>query len=725
LKSFHQIILEEYFEPTIGKAIRVMLALVLPLIWGMLTGHMTPAVWIAISAQVLSSVNVRGSYPLKLLVLSGAVAACAVAAALGTLAGAWWAVAALLMAALAFIGGFVRQSGDHGPGITLAVLLLYLLTLDSPGGFRAAGDLFLWVLEGGLLALLSTLANWAFTPFDPFRRSIAMTWKTLAEWLHLLSRHLRETGEGRYLRELDEKELALRAELNDSMETLSRRQAIAHARQNRYAYRLVELRRLASLAGGALSSLRVTAEQILREQDFPDKLFQYALENMRIVAQRLGICIVTNKAEDAYGARIAVERLKQNLSVLYPALQTAPLASAAPQLRVQLDDMVGLFEEALALLEKSAAGKGTMTFFLQNFLTGMTIPQRIPMVRFEFSPRSFVFRFSVRLALGMGLGIAVYKYFQIPHGYWIAMTTMIVLQPEFGATMTKAFNRMKGTVLGVIAGSLIFLLALPLPVNVAIVVVCTFFMTYFVQRNYAVAAFFITVMVIALFHLLEPVTWQLGIIRLVNTLAGCGVAMLGGYAFWPLWERFRFPALMARALAANRAYLTLILDTLARGGKITFDEFIRFRREAEMTNNNAFVCLRRMENEPRPEKKDLEQFFIITGHNIRLTRLINALNQHMRDAPRPVRLPEAAAFEALARGMLSDMAEAMAKGPGAAPRRPAEALAAEVKPILGAAAGAEEVSRDLLERIAREAIGMYHFVREFSLSRPLPAPQAG
>src|SRR5690348_3168242 len=277
-----------------------------------------------------------------------------------------------------------------------------------------------------------------------FRRSIALTWKTLAEWLHVLSGSLNAPAEAGSLRELDEKELALRAELNQSMETLSRQQAIAHARQNRYSYRLVELRRLASLAGNALSSLRAVAGTGARGKDFPDKMFQYALENMRIAAQRTGICIVTNKAEDVYAARMAVERVKQNLEVLYPALQHSAPAPGGDQLRLLLDDLKGYFEEALALLEKSVAGRGKMTFFLQNFFTGMTIPQRIPLVRFEFSSRSFVFRFSLRLALGMGLGIAIYKYFHLPHGYWIAMTTMIVLQPEFGATITKAFNRIKG-----------------------------------------------------------------------------------------------------------------------------------------------------------------------------------------------------------------------------------------------------------------------------------------
>src|SRR5690348_4492372 len=300
MKSFRQIVLDEYFEPSAGKALRVTLAFILPLIWGMLTGNMEPAVWIAITAQILSNVKIRGAYPLKLLILSGAVLACAVCAALGTLAGGNWLVATLLMMALAFPGGFVRQSGDHGPGITVGVLLLYLLSLDHPGNMILAGKMFLWVLAGGVLALLFTLLAWAFVPFSPFRRSIALTWKALSDWLGAFSLQADTGSMQGPVNELDEKELFFRGELNNSMETLSRRQALSHARQNRFSYQLVELRRIASFAGNVISSLRVLMDTAAKNEQFPAKLFHFLLENMAQVTHRISLSIITHRPEDIY-----------------------------------------------------------------------------------------------------------------------------------------------------------------------------------------------------------------------------------------------------------------------------------------------------------------------------------------------------------------------------------------------------------------------------------------
>lgn len=653
MKSIHQIVLDEYFEPAAGRGVRVTLAFVLPLIWGMVTHHMAPAVWISITAQILSNITIQGSYPLKLLILGGAVVACAVCGALGTLAGHHWLTAAFLMGALAFLGGFVRQSGNYGPGITVGVLLLYLLALDHPGNSALAGEMFMWILIGGVLALLFTLLAWAFVPFSPFRRSIALTWKALADWLDAFEEACEAVSPDRNpVTLLDEKELLLRNELNSSMELLSRKQALAHARQNRYSFRLVELRRMASEAGNSVSSLQAFDESARHYAGFPEELFHNMITNLAQAARRIALSIITHRAEDIYAARLSIKKNKQSIALWQKETERRSLTTLLSPISESLNKLISIFEEAQTLIEKAIPSKGNMTFFLRNLLTGATIPQQVPWVRFEFSFRSFTFRFALRLALGMGISVAVYKFFHIPHGYWIAMTVMIVQQPEFGATIKKAFRRMEGTVLGVITGTLIFVFHFPLPVNIGIVVVCSFLMTWYILRNYAVAAFFITIMVIVLFHLIEPITWLLGGIRLINTLAGCGLALLGGFAFWPLWEKYRFPALIQKAINANRAYLEKVKNALEKGEKRSFNDFIKVRREAEMTNNNAFLSLRRMEQEPGREQHNLQQFYIITGHSVRITRLLNTLNQQISMQQSPIPRPWADRYGSYIDGVL-------------------------------------------------------------------------
>lgn len=717
LKSFHQLILDEYFEPTIGKAIRVTIAFVLPLIWGFMTDYIDAAVWIAITAQILCNVNIQGSYPVKMLLLSGAVLACCVCTAFGTLAGHHWLLAAGLMFILAFLGGFVRQSGSHGPGVTIGVLLLYLLSLDHPGDLVMVGKMFVWILTGGILALVFTLVSWAFVPFNPFRHSIANTWKALSDWLDVFSKNVSHTEEPKTAPgDLDEKELALRVELNKSMEMLSRNQAIAHSRQNRISYQLVELRRIASFAGTTVSSLSAVTEG----NPSSHKLFKYVLENLSQSAYRIALSIITNRPEDIYAVRLSMERTKQSINAFLEEVYEMPVHPPEKPLQQALQDMVSYLEEALSILERFRRQNANMTFYLRNFFTGMTIPQKIPWVRFEFNSRSFTFRFAVRLALAMSMGIGIYKYFHIPHGYWIAMTVMIVLQPEFGATIKKALDRLKGTISGAVFGSLLFLIPMPFWMNVSIVALCSLLMTFYLLRNYAIAAFFITIMVIALFHLLEPVTWQLGGIRFLNTLGGAGLALLGGFAFFPLWERYRFPELIKQAIEANKNYTDMLLHTLVEGSKKNRMYFVKTRREAEMNNNNAFHSLKRMKEEPEQKQSNRQLFFIIAGHNIRITRLLNALNQQITNsAYEHIPWPEIRDYQDQIERLLECIATVFETNNSVKKNElpPADEAVKKINSFLhdmsfSVKGDDRKIIAEILERITKEVLGLYYSIEK-------------
>ncbi|MCL6525083.1 MAG: FUSC family protein [Thermoflavifilum sp.] len=650
MKSFQQIVLEEYFEPALGRATRVTLAFILPLIWGIYSHQLGPAVWMALTAQLLSNILIPGTYPLKMLVLAGAALASAVCAMLGTLVSHSWWLATGVMMALAFIGGFVRQTGSFGPGIVVAVLLLYLLTLDHPGNLTTAWHLFRWVLTGGGLAILFIAIAWLFVPFNPFRRSVALVWKALSDWLTVFSTSLKNhltptafTGQATtsvaaslHPSSLDEKELAIRQAINDSMEWLSRRQALARARQNRHLYHLVELRRMASSIAQNLSALHLTVDKHIAEENFPRESLYYLLDNLARTTERIALSIITHQREMVYLSRLSVKRCQQAATVwlrqvesTYATHSSTTSSDVATWMRLTAE----IFEElmaALDILDKWISQKTDFHFYLRQFISAASVPQSIPRVRFTFSLRSFVCRYALRLALSMGIGVAIYLYAHIPHGYWLAMTTMIVLQPEFGATFRKAIQRMQGTLGGVIVGSTLFFLHFPITINLLIVAICSFLMAYFIQKRYAIAAFFITIMVIALFHLLEPVTWQLGLIRLLVTIAGSGLALWSGYAFWPYWEKYRLPMLLAEAIEANHQYLHVLAHAWCNGITLRFQDIVSYRRRAEIDNHNAFLSLNRMREEPQHHQQQVETAFIFLGYQIRATRALNALSQYIR-----------------------------------------------------------------------------------------------
>lgn len=61
-------------------------------------------------------------------------------------------------------------------------------------------------------------------------------------------------------------------------------------------------------------------------------------------------------------------------------------------------------------------------------------------------------RQAVRVTVGCVLAFILYHLLNLPQGYWAVFTVVIVMQGSIGGTLSAAFDRMKGTLLGAAVG---------------------------------------------------------------------------------------------------------------------------------------------------------------------------------------------------------------------------------------------------------------------------------
>jgi uncharacterized membrane protein YccC len=73
----------------------------------------------------------------------------------------------------------------------------------------------------------------------------------------------------------------------------------------------------------------------------------------------------------------------------------------------------------------------------------------------NFTRKSLLLRHSARVAVVCGLDVALILRFNIDHGYWLLMTSLIVLQPHVSGTMRRGMERIGGTVAGGILAALL------------------------------------------------------------------------------------------------------------------------------------------------------------------------------------------------------------------------------------------------------------------------------
>jgi uncharacterized membrane protein YccC len=210
----------------------------------------------------------------------------------------------------------------------------------------------------------------------------------------------------------------------------------------------------------------------------------------------------------------------------------------------------------------------------------------------------------------------VYKWFGIDHGFWITFSLMIVIQPYFGATLKKAIDRIVGTLLGILAGSFLLYIPQVAYLNPVILFLTFVLMVYYVKRNYAVSAFFITLNLMLLLNMEEVFSMNLMATRVACTIGGSALAIVSGWLVLPTWDKKWLPKHLVNAIAANYEYLTKSFFTAE--GQV---QWTRYKRTAESDNSNVFDSFNRYMLEPGRDKSDAWHGLITC--NVRITRNLN------------------------------------------------------------------------------------------------------
>jgi uncharacterized membrane protein YccC len=154
-------------------------------------------------------------------------------------------------------------------------------------------------------------------------------------------------------------------------------------------------------------------------------------------------------------------------------------------------------------------------------------------LRDELTLRGDTAEYVARLALVLLTSTAIYRYFHVRNGYWIPMTALLVLKPQWDHTLSRGIARMVGTVAGagiaLVLAKLLPFASLVLPT----LVVVSAWGCYALQAvNYALFSVFITLYIVFLFRFGGFSETAAAHIRLVNTVVGGSLAL----AIDALWK---------------------------------------------------------------------------------------------------------------------------------------------------------------------------------------------
>ncbi len=86
----------------------------------------------------------------------------------------------------------------------------------------------------------------------------------------------------------------------------------------------------------------------------------------------------------------------------------------------------------------------------------MRFTSLLPRVAANLSFRSAVFRHGVRLAATVAVAETLSRSLETPRAYWLPMTAVLVLKPEFTVTFTRGLLRIAGTMVGLLLATTMF-----------------------------------------------------------------------------------------------------------------------------------------------------------------------------------------------------------------------------------------------------------------------------
>ncbi|TKB49474.1 hypothetical protein FCL40_09125 [Ferrimonas sediminicola] len=221
--------------------------------------------------------------------------------------------------------------------------------------------------------------------------------------------------------------------------------------------------------------------------------------------------------------------------------------------------------------------------------------------RQHLSWSSPIFRGAVRQGLLLALTMGIIQFFGLDKGYWALLSVLLVVRGGIVDTRQRAWQRIWGTVvgLGLAASALSLGLSGSWALALGLALVPPTLSLIPVHHGYSCTLG--TVILIMVFEYIAGQGMAVMPLRLLETIIGCAVVLLGYRYLWPQWQGGRQAELRREAMGKLNQYLELLLDAFD-GEKISALSLARARRytyEQGVALTSSFEQMRQEPNYSR------------------------------------------------------------------------------------------------------------------------------
>ena len=605
-------------------------AVTLPLAAGLATQHLGIGLGIAVGALNTMFSDQPGPYRLRMNRMLAASAAAGVSAFVGYTLGHSDALITFAALLWGFGGALLVALGTDAGRIGLISMILLVVTAAFPAAPREAIGPALLFFGGGLLLTLLAVAAWPLQRYRPERSALAQLCRGLAAD----ARHRGDSSQAPPMTQA----------LTDVENLLhgSYRSRGAAMEAFRVLAELIERVRLELLALGNL------------DEHCTDAALKATLQRLREYAARAldALAAALDAGASPLAASAALEGFDAALASLNSTHADALDAHDRRALTIGLAHAHALGGQLRAAARNAdfAGSRGELRLEAHDARLPRELRPRnaLAILRANLRLSSIACRHAIRCGVCLALAVAGERLWGIPHGYWIPMTTAIVLKPDFAGTFSFGLLRVIGTLLGLALTTALLHVAFGTEwQRLALLALLCFGFRQLTTMHYGLGVMLLTGMIVVLltFEGISPSETMSA--RALGTSLGSALALLA-YIAWPTWERGRVRVALADMLDSYRHYFLAMLND---------DRRVRVdvRSATRGARTNAQASLDRLRSEPRPERALVAMAEGVFANANRFLRAAMALEAARQG---PTLLPARAQASAFAQRIDAELARA-------------------------------------------------------------------
>jgi len=500
-------------------------------------------------------------------------------------------ITAVWIAAVAMLG----LLGNSGVMMAFVNSALFVIIVSNPNSNATTINTFLVFIAGGAWAMLLSLIAWPIKPYQPIRKAIASCFLENSIFLKQITNLYKD--ESAVLQQNTKQNIIDRAHQNFREKIDKAYEMLSIERQGRFNKSEVEDLLIALLHNISKDNRSIMTLMVWFQKK------ENSIKSKEIAQIFLALSnIHSDIAKLILNSTISEKEIIDKVNKLEEGLlnsETQRISSQFKEVHDSIEQILERVKNEVHLAERQKSSRKTKNDKIKH--EALAVDNSVAfltLLRNNLNIKSSAFRHAIRIGITAAIAVLIAHVINLPHGYWIPLTIVVIMAPDFGGSfLIRTLQRGTGTILGGLLAVLLITHVHSQLLIIILLIIFTFLAISMLTINYAVFVFFLTPLIVTMYSISDIGDWHIPLDRILDTFTGIIIALIFGQLLLPDWERNHFNDKLSAMLNATSSYFNSVLSNLTGEDEST-NPLIALNRKMELATSNVNASFQRTLNQP-------------------------------------------------------------------------------------------------------------------------------